>query len=143
MFSAYTWAFWGIVVLIATLLVQALVAAFSKASQPGAIPGKIDASLSHASFVFRSNRTFANSLENITPMLGCALLAIFVGANAAATAALIWVMALARLVHMWLYYVIATEKNPSPRSYFYLLAMLANIALLLLCVITLAIQSMV
>ena len=110
-----------------------MVAAASKAAQPGAVPGKIDPSLSHSSFVFRSNRTFANSLENITVMLGAAILAVMVGADAYWTGVVIWIMALARVLHMVLYYAIATEKNPSPRSYFYLIAVLANIALLGLC----------
>jgi hypothetical protein len=34
---------------------------------------------------------------------------------------------------MVLYYSISTEKNPSPRSYFYLIALVANIILLGLC----------
>ena len=33
---------------------------------------------------------------------------------------------------MLLYYAIATEKNPSPRSYFFLIAAIANIALVVL-----------
>lgn len=130
MFASYSVAFWGILTLILTVLVQSMVAAASKAAQPGAIPGKMDSALSHSSFVFRSNRTFANSLENITVMLGAAILAVMVGADAYWTGVVIWIMALARVLHMVLYYAIATEKNPSPRSYFYLIAVLANIALL-------------
>ena len=133
MFASYSVAFWGILTLILTVLVQSMVAAASKAAQPGAIPGKMDSALSHSSFVFRSNRTFANSLENITVMLGAAILAVMVGADAYWTGVVIWIMALTRVLHMVLYYAIATEKNPSPRSYFYLVAVLANIALLGLC----------
>ena len=137
MLDSYAVAFWGILVMILTVLVQSIVAATSKASQPGAVPGKIDASLSHSSFVFRSNRTFANSLENITVMLGASFLAILVGANIFWTGIVIWVMALSRIVHMILYYSIGTEKNPSPRSYFYLIALVSNIVLLGLCGFTL------
>ena len=137
MLDSYAVAFWGILVMISTVLVQSIVAATSKASQPGAVPGKIDASLSHSSFVFRSNRTFANSLENITVMLGASFLAILVGANIFWTGIVIWVMALSRIVHMILYYSIGTEKNPSPRSYFYLIALVSNIVLLGLCGFTL------
>ncbi len=108
-------------------------AAKSKASQPGAIPGKTDASLSHSSFVFRSNRTFANSLENIAVMLGASFLAILVGSNVFWTGVVIWVMAISRIMHMVLYYYSSTEQNPSPRSYFYLIALVADIALLSLC----------
>lgn len=133
MLESYLISFWGILIIILTVIIQSLVAAQSKASQPGAIPGKIDPSLSHSSFVFRANRTFANSLENITLMLGTSFLAILVGANILLTGVMIWVMAISRIIHMALYYVISTEKNPSPRSYFYLIALVANIALICLC----------
>ena len=82
MLEAYVSAYWGILIALLTLLVQGIVAAGSKASQAGAIPGKIDESLSHSSFVFRSNRTFMNSLENFPAFLGTSFLAIFVTANA-------------------------------------------------------------
>lgn len=133
MLENYSVAFLGILVIILTVVVQSLVAAKSKASQPGAIPGKIDTSLSHSSFVFRANRTFANSLENVTVMLGASFLAVLVGANIFWTGVIIWIMAISRIIHMVLYYAISTEKNPSPRSYFYLIALLANIILLGLC----------
>lgn len=134
MLDSYAVAFWGILVIILTVVVQSIVAATSKAAQKGAIPGKIDPSLSHESFVFRSNRTFANSLENITVMLGASFLAVFVGASVSWTGIVIWIMALSRIMHMVLYYSIPTEKNPSPRSYFYLIALVANIVLIGLCV---------
>ncbi|MBA6250805.1 MAPEG family protein [Colwellia sp. MB3u-55] len=133
MLDSYSVAFFGILTIILTVVVQSLVAAKSKASQPGAIPGKIDSSLSHSSFVFRSNRTFANSLENTTVMLGASFLAILVGANIFWTGIIIWIMAISRIIHMILYYSISTEKNPSSRSYFYLMALVANIILLGLC----------
>jgi uncharacterized MAPEG superfamily protein len=133
MLESYSAAFLGILIIILTVVVQSIVAAKSKASQPGAIPGKIDISLSHSSFVFRTNRTFANSLENISVMLGASFLAILVGANIFWTGVIIWVMAISRIIHMVLYYSISTEKNPSPRSYFYLIALVANIILLGLC----------
>ncbi len=138
MLESYSVAFFGIFTIILTVVVQSLVAAQSKATQPGAIPGKIDPSLSHCSFVFRSNRTFANSLENITVMLGASFLAILVGVDALWAGIIIWVMAISRIIHMVLYYAISTEKNPSPRSYFYLIAVLANILLLGLCGWTIA-----
>lgn len=137
MTETYSMAFWGIFIIILTVIVQGAVAAATKSSQPGAIPGKIDESLSHFSFVFRSNRTFLNSLENFPAILGTCFLAVLVGANASWTGILIWVFALARIVHMALYYVISTEKNPSPRSYFFLVGLAANVALLVLCGLTL------
>jgi uncharacterized MAPEG superfamily protein len=129
-FEAYDTALWGILVILGTLLLQLLIASVTKAKQPGAIPGKMDPDLGHASFVFRSNRTFMNSVENAPAMLGTALLAVLVGASTTWTAALVWTYALARIAHMILYYAIATDVNPSPRSYFFLLGFAANIALL-------------
>lgn len=131
--ETYTLAFWGVLIIISTVIIQGIIAATSKASQPGAIPGKIDESLSHSSFVFRANRTFMNSLENLTAFLGTAFLAIFVSADAFWTGVFIMVFALSRIIHMILYYMISTEKNPSPRSYFFLIGLASNIALLVLC----------
>lgn len=132
MFDLYDSALWAILVLLLTVLIQGMIAAISKASQPGAIPGKIDAQLSHESFVFRAHRTFANSLENLPVMLGSAFLAVIVGADVFWTVLFTWVMAVARIIHMLLYYKIATEQNPSPRSYFFLIALMANMALLVI-----------
>ncbi|MFT6288078.1 MAG: putative MAPEG superfamily protein [Halieaceae bacterium] len=128
----YHMAFTGIFLILVTFITQWAVSAGSKASQPGAIPGKIDTTLSHSSFVFRANRTFLNSVENLAAMLPTAFLAILVGANAFWTGTLIWVYAVARIVHMALYYTIATDVNPSPRSYFFILGVIANAALLVL-----------
>lgn len=133
----FTIAFWGIWAIIVTLIVQALIASISKGSRPGAVPGKINPSLSHDSFVFRAHRTFMNSLENISAMLGSCFLAILVGANSTWTAVFVWLFAVARIIHMLLYYAVATEKNPSLRSWFYLLGLLANIGLLLTIATTL------
>lgn len=126
----YQLAYWGLCLILITLLVQQVVASASKASQPGSVPGKIDDTLSHDSFVFRAHRTFMNSLENMPLLLGTVFLAVFVGADTLWTAILVWVFALGRLIHMLLYYAIATERNPSPRSYFFALAFIANVALL-------------
>lgn len=136
-FSVYTSAFIGILVVLVTLVVQSFVANTSKARLPNHIPGKIDPQLGHESFVYRAYRTMENSLENIALFLGSAFLAILVGASSSWVAMCIWVYALARIVHMVLYYLIATEKNPSPRSYFFLLGLLANLMLLLLIFIKL------
>lgn len=136
-FENYNAALWGVLFILVTLLVQALVASLSKARQPGAVPGKIDESLSHDSFVFRANRTFLNSMENLPLIMGASFLAMFVGARVAWTAGLVWTIAVARLGHMVLYYKIATEQNPSPRTYFFLLGLAANIALLVLAGVTL------
>lgn len=135
--DGYIVAFWGVLTILLTVIVQLLVASTAKGSQPGAIPGKIDEHLSHASFVFRSHRTFMNSLENVPTMVGTSLLAFFIGTNTLWTGVLIWVFAIARILHMVLYYSIATEKNPSPRSYFFLIGIVANIGLLVVCALAL------
>lgn len=126
----YQSALLGLAVILITLLLQWLFATVSKGRLPNAIPGKIPQDLGHESFVYRSNRTYMNSLENISLMLGSVFLAMFVGVNGLWTACCIWIFALARIVHMVLYYVIATEKNPSPRSYFFIIGLLANMLLL-------------
>ncbi len=126
----YQWVYMGIAVVLITLLVQALVASFSKARQPKAVPGKIDESLSHQSFVFRAHRTFMNSLENLPLFFGTVFLALFAGMGSTWMGVSVWIFALARIAHMVLYYGVATERNPSPRSYFYLIALLANVVLL-------------
>lgn len=135
--ETYTMAYWGVLIALVILLVQWFIASGQKAKQPGAVPGKIDDSLSHSSFVFRAHRTLMNSLENYPLMLGTVFLAFFVGTSAFWTALFIWIFAIARLIHMALYYAIATEKNPSPRSYFFMIGLAANIALLILCGMTL------
>tara|TARA_R110000868_G_scaffold189695_1_gene432909 strand:- start:93793 stop:94215 length:423 start_codon:yes stop_codon:yes gene_type:complete len=121
---------WGVFLIILTVIMQGVVAATVKAKAIGAVPGKIDADLSHDSLIFRSHRTFHNSLENVPWMLATCFLAFFSNVDAFWLSVYIWVFAVARIIHMVLYYVIATEKNPSPRSIFFLIALVANMALL-------------
>ena len=130
MTTEYQWALWGVWVVLVTFVVQALVAAMAKGRQPGAIPGKMPPNLSHDSFVFRAHRTFMNSLENSPLFFGTVFLALFMGTSPGWVTGTVWVFALARIAHMVLYYVIATERNPSPRSYFFLLGLVANLVLL-------------
>lgn len=136
--DTYLVSFWGLFIIILIWLVQWFVASWSKASQPGAIPGKIDENLSHSSFIFRAHRTFMNSIENVPAMLGTSFLAILVEASVFWTGLLIWIFAVSRIIHMVLYYVIATENNPSPRSYFFLAGLVSNICLLAFCAAALA-----
>lgn len=130
MAGAYAISFLGFWCVLLLLLGQWLVASTAKSRQPGAVPGKIDLDLSHDSFVFRTHRTFMNSLENMPLMLGTFFLAVFAGVNPTLTASCVWLFFLARVVHTVLYYAIKTEKNPSPRSYFFALGLLANCVLL-------------
>ncbi len=127
-YSAYT-AFYLYLVM---LLVQWAVATFSKAKQPNAIPGKIDENLSHDSFVFRAHRTFQNTLENSALFVGTVLFAFLLNVQSPVFAICVWVYLTARVVHMVLYYIISTEKNPSPRTYFFLIGLLANVVMLVM-----------
>ena len=63
-------AYAAVYVYLIMLTIQWVVAAVTKAKQPNAVPGKLDNSLSHDSFVFRSHRTFMNTLENSPLFLG-------------------------------------------------------------------------
>jgi uncharacterized MAPEG superfamily protein len=135
--DVYLSSLWGIAFIILLLFVQWTIAIAAKGTQKGAVPGKIDSSLGHESFVFRANRTFMNTLENIPAMLGTCFLAVFIGVNPYWAAVFIWVFVASRIIHMTLYYLIATEKNPSPRSYFFMTGLLANVGLFSLCLIAL------
>ncbi len=130
----YSTAFAGLAVILATVLVQQLIASGKKARAPGAIPGKMDETIGHESVVFRTQRTWMNSLENLPAMLGTIFLAVMVGANVSWTGILVWVYAISRILHMVLYYAISTDVNPSPRSWFFLLGLIANLVLLGFCV---------
>ncbi|HCH25041.1 MAG TPA: hypothetical protein DE179_12175 [Oceanospirillaceae bacterium] len=130
MLEAYTSALLGVWVILLTVFIQGMVASVAHRRQSSYVPGIVDQQLSHESFVFRSHRTFMNSQENLLLMLGTVMVAMLAGVEASWVAATVWVYAIARLVHMWLYYVIATESNPSPRSYFFMIGMVANLVLL-------------
>ena len=125
-------AYFALYIYLIMVFIQWAVATFSKASQSNAIPGKLDSGLGHESFVFRAHRTFHNTLENSALFLGTVLFAFIIGFNSVVFAICLWVYVIARLIHMVLYYVIATNKNPSPRSYFFLAGVGANIVMLVL-----------
>jgi len=138
MLDQYLLGFWGLLFILFTLLLQTTVATVAHRKQSQYIPGIVNETLGHDSFVFRSHRTFQNSLENAPLMFGMAILAILVGLNPVWLAATVWTFAVARFIHMVLYYVIATEKNPSPRSFFYAIALLSNLVLLGMIVVHMA-----
>ena len=128
--ETYTTSLTGLWLVLTTITLQAVIATGAHRRQSKMVPGIVDPALSHDSFVFRSDRTFRNSLENIAPFFGLSVLAMIAGFSPDRLAIVIWVYALARLLHMILYYRIATEKNPSPRSYFYMIGLLATIYLI-------------
>ena len=128
--ETYATSLIGLWLVLTTITLQAVIATGAHRRQSKMVPGIIDPALSHDSFVFRSDRTFRNSLENIAPFFGLSVLAMIAGFSPDRLAIVIWVYALARLLHMILYYRIATEKNPSPRSYFYVIGLLATFFLI-------------
>ena len=130
MLGTYTTSLIGLWLVLTTITLQAIIASGAHRRQSKMVPGIVDPALSHDSFVFRSDRTFRNSLENIVPFFGLSVLAMLAGFSAERLAIVVWVYALARLFHMILYYRIATEKNPSPRSYFYMVGLLATFYLI-------------
>ena len=128
--ETYATSLIGLWLVLTTITLQAVIATGAHRRQSKMVPGIIDPTLSHDSFVFRSDRTFRNSLENIAPFFGLSVLAMIAGFSPDRLAIVIWVYALARLLHMILYYRIATEKNPSPRSYFYMIGLLTTFYLI-------------
>ena len=130
MLETYTTSFIGLWLVLTTITLQAVIATGAHRRQSKMVPGIVDPALSPESFVFRSDRTFRNSLENIAPFFGLSVLAMLAGFSPNRLAIIVWVYALARLLHMILYYRISTEKNPSPRSYFYMIALLATFYLI-------------
>lgn len=116
--------------LLTMVVVQAIIATGAHRKQTQYIPGVVASELDHYSFVFRSHRTFLNSLENVPVFILTAMLAMAAGVGAEV---LFWSTAVftgARAIHMVLFYAIATNKNPSPRSYFYMVGLLTQLTLL-------------
>tara|TARA_Y100000768_G_scaffold386129_1_gene373795 strand:+ start:1988 stop:2419 length:432 start_codon:yes stop_codon:yes gene_type:complete len=132
MFEAYQSSLLGLWVILATMVIQAMVAVrMHRRQEGGYMPGILKPSLDHSSIVFRTHRTFQNSLENIIPLLGMALIAILSGYGSFKLSIIVWIYAIARIIHMILYYKIATMKNPSPRSIFWAIGFLTNFYLMI------------
>ena len=121
-------ALWFILV---TIVVQAMVLIHLHRKQPNYKVGVIDPSLGQESLFFRAYRTFWNSMENIVPVLGMALIALVSGYSATKLSIVLWTYAIARVFHMILYYMVAADKNPSVRSIFFSIGFLAMFYLLI------------
>ena len=99
MFEIYQSSLIGIWVILTTIMIQAMVAIrFHRGQRGGYKPGIIKPELNQSSIVFRSYRTFQNSLENIVPILGMTFLAMFAGYSSFKLAIIVWVMQLQELV---------------------------------------------
>ena len=125
----YQITFIGLWLILTTIVVQAIIMVGAHRAEKDYKVGKIDPDLGQESFFFRSHRAFWNSLENIVPFLGMSIIAILADYNAFKLGIVVWIYAISRIIHMLLYYYIATEKNPSPRSYFYGFGLLSTIYL--------------
>ena len=131
MLEEYQSVFLGLWLVLATIIVQAMVAIRVHRRQKGGYNvGIIKPELGQSSIVFRAHRTFQNSLENITPLMGMAIIAALSGYSSTKLTVVVWVYAIARIIHMVLYYKIATDKNPSPRSIFWAISFLTNLYLM-------------
>ncbi|SFO72494.1 Uncharacterized conserved protein, MAPEG superfamily [Cohaesibacter marisflavi] len=132
MYASYGGALGAVYALLVMVFVQSLVAAVAHRAQKSYVPGIVDESLGPESFVFRSHRTFMNSIENVPFMIGLVILAAMTGFDAFWLALLSWAYVGGRLAHMITYYLVATRKNPSLRSYFFILAILAQFVLMVM-----------
>ncbi len=131
MLEIYQSAFVGLWIILTTVIIQAIVLIHSHRRHKGYKVGVMDSSLGQESFLFRSYRAFWNSMENIVPMFGMALIAILIGYDAETLNVIVWIYAISRIIHMFLYYFIATDKNPSIRSIFWAIGFFANLYLMI------------
>ncbi len=129
--EVYASVFIGLWLILSTIIIQAIVLIRSHRRHKGYKVGVMDSSLGQESFLFRSYRAFWNSMENIVPMFGMALIAILIGYDAETLNAIVWIYAISRIIHMFLYYFIATDKNPSIRSIFWAIGFFANLYLMI------------
>ena len=130
----YYYSFLGVAFILATVVVQHLVATVMKSKEQGAVPGTVPKDMTPANTTFRVWRTHQNSLENLTVMLGTVFLSVTIGVSPMVVAVLVWIFAVGRFMHMILYYFTAPKGNPSSRSWFFLAALFANVALLAACI---------
>ena len=131
MIGLYQSTFIGLWLIIATIIIQAMVAVrVHRRQEGGYLPGVLKQDLDHTSFVFRTHRTLHNSLENIIPFLGLVVIALMSGYAPNKLSVVVWLYAISRIIHMILYYKIATNKNPSPRSIFWAIGFLATLYLM-------------
>ncbi|MEC7860493.1 MAG: MAPEG family protein [Pseudomonadota bacterium] len=129
--EVYASVFIGLWLILSTIIIQAIVLIRSHRRHKGYKVGVMDSSLGQESFLFRSYRAFWNSMENIVPMFGMALIAILIGYDAETLNVIVWIYAISRIIHMFLYYFIATDKNPSIRSIFWAIGFFANLYLMI------------
>ena len=126
----YHVSFIGIWAILVLIVIEAIIAMGASRTQKKLIPGVINPELGPESFVFRSDRAFKNSLENIVPFLGAALMSILLSLDPTRLARLIIVYVISRYIFTGVYYSVATRKNPSLRSLFYMIGFIVTIIML-------------
>ena len=130
MFEVYQSVLLGLWLTLSIIIIQAIVLVRVHRRQKGYKVGVIDPALGQSSFFFRAYRTFWNSLENIVPLFGMAVIAMMSGYSPQKLSVVICIYAVVRIIHMILYYKIATDQNPSIRSLFWATGFIANMYLM-------------
>lgn len=135
MFQEYLLTFLGLWVIAATIISQQVIAVMAHRKQGNFIPGKMNKELGHESFVFRSDRAFKNSLENIVQFIIPVFIGMALGVFNITLAILVWIFAIVRIGHMVAYYKDTSTDNPTLKSYFFIAGFLTNVLLMLVILI--------
>jgi uncharacterized MAPEG superfamily protein len=125
MFEIYKLVFFALWVILTTIFAQAVVLIVAHRMQKNYKVGVIDASLGQQSFLFRSYRAFWNSVENVVLIFPLVIVGILIDYDSNSLGIITWVYAVSRIGHMLVYYFIATDRNPSLRSVFWLFGFFA------------------
>ena len=125
MFEIYKLVFFALWVILTTIFAQAVVLVVAHRMQKNYKVGVIDASLGQQSFLFRSYRAFWNSVENVVLIFPIVIVGILIDYDSNRLGIITWVYAVSRIGHMLVYYFIATDRNPSLRSVFWLFGFFA------------------
>ena len=125
MFEIYKPVFFALWVILATIFAQAVVLIVAHRMQKNYKVGVIDSSLGQQSFLFRSYRAFWNSVENVVLIFPLVIVGILIDYDSNRLGIITWVYAVSRIGHMLVYYFIATDRNPSLRSVFWLFGFFA------------------
>jgi uncharacterized MAPEG superfamily protein len=125
MFEIYKLVFFALWVILTTIFAQAVVLIVAHRMQKNYKVGVIDASLGQQSFLFRSYRAFWNSVENVVLIIPLVIVGILIDYDSNRLGIITWVYAVSRIGHMLVYYFIATDRNPSLRSVFWLFGFFA------------------
>jgi len=125
MFEIYKLVFFALWVILTTIFAQAVVLIVAHRMQKNYKVGVIDVSLGQQSFLFRSYRAFWNSVENVVLIFPLVIVGILIDYDSNRLGIITWVYAVSRIGHMLVYYFIATDRNPSLRSVFWLFGFFA------------------